>query len=128
MNYKGYIIKSVRDFKFIDETRQVIIDSPWYGKITKKIKTGNYITKETNIIAYEILDPMEDNDRMDIIDLVDGDKAKTIKACKDRIDQSLSFCGMKDNTRKSWDEIGGYPTKERMDEIVQQVKKELGWV
>jgi len=122
MNYKGYIIQAVRDFKFMDETRLVVINSPWYGKVTKRVKTGNYITKETNIIAYEILDPMEDMDRMDIIDMIANDSDRTILACKARIDQSLAFCVMKDNTKKSWDEIGGYPSKERMDELVQQIK------
>ena len=85
MKYKGFEIKAVRslcaDWK-IDKHGQVVDRNP----------------NKEDIEWYEILDPMEDNERWIC--------CYTSKQCKEEIDKFLARVNMKDNKQASWDKIG----------------------
>jgi hypothetical protein len=84
MRYKGFIIKPVYS-----------IGSTF--TITKNNTIRNRRPKKEDIEYYEILDPMEDNNRWIAED--------TVAECKESIDNFLKKVGMKDNLKKSWDKL-----------------------
>lgn len=120
MKYKGFTIEPVRDTIFIDETKIIEIDNPWFGKQKKKIKTNNYIRKEGAISHYNVLDPLDDE--------CFCFACNTIEECKDEIIKLLVIMNIKDNTPKSWNKIGGYPSKERMDYLLNKAKNKVGLI
>ena len=89
MKYKGFIIESVPllDYKPDPESR-----------------SGQWKTVKVGIEYYQILDPMEGEERW----IADS----TIEKCKSHIDRFLKNSGMKDNKPESWLKLDGCTMKE----------------
>jgi hypothetical protein len=84
MRYKGFIIKRVYS-----------VGSDFTVTSNNTIK--NRRPKKEDIEYYEILDPMEDNNRWIAED--------TVAECKESIDKFLKKVGMKDNLKSSWKKL-----------------------
>ena len=81
MRYKGFIIKPVYTV----------------GSDFTVTKNNTIRNRRPKIEYYEILDPMEDNNRWIAED--------TVEQCKESIDSFLKKAGLRDNLKKSWDKL-----------------------
>ena len=82
MKYKGFIIQAVPLFDY---------------KPDPKSRSGQYKAVKVGVEYYEVLDPMDNNNRYFAED--------TIALCKSEIDRILQVLGLKDNSKKSWDAL-----------------------
>lgn len=80
MKYKGFIIQAVPLLDY---------------KPDPKSKSGQWKTVKVGIEYYEVIDPMDNDNRFFA--------ENTMQECKSEIDRILKVLGMKDNTKKSWD-------------------------